>query len=164
VQRETANVVSVTVKGHRLDRLRTQSGQFFIWRFLDDPGWTRCNPYTISRHPTTTPCASRSKPSARAANASRDSSPAPAWRSMPYGTMTAQRRLRPKMLVTAAGVGITPVRALIADTPYAPGDAALIYRDRNEEDAIFRDAPRAHRKLPWGLARLTPIRGVSGTR
>lgn len=54
VTRETPDVVSVAVEGHRHDRLRTQSGQFFIWRFLDGPGWTRGNPYTISDAPTDT--------------------------------------------------------------------------------------------------------------
>ena len=75
-------VVSVTVEGHRLDRLRTRSGQFFIWRFLDGPGWTRGNPYTISAAPTD----DRLRVTIQAAgdgsaSASRGSSPAPAWRS-----------------------------------------------------------------------------------
>jgi ferredoxin-NADP reductase len=39
----------------------------------------------------------------------------------------------------AAGVGITPIRALLADTPFAPGDATLIFRYSDEEHAIFRD-------------------------
>jgi predicted ferric reductase len=139
VQRETDDVISVTVKGHRLDRLRTRSGQFFIWRFLDGPGWTSGNPYTISEAPggdtlrvtiqavgQGSERVARLKPGTRVAIEG------------PYGTMTAQRRRHPKMLVMAAGVGITPIRALIADTPYAPGDAALIYRYRDEEHALFR--------------------------
>jgi predicted ferric reductase len=48
---EGPGAVSVTVEGHRLNRLRTKSGQFFIWRFLDGPGWSRGNPYTISAAP-----------------------------------------------------------------------------------------------------------------
>jgi len=33
-------VTSMRAARRRLDRLRTRSGQFFIWRFLDGPGWT----------------------------------------------------------------------------------------------------------------------------
>jgi predicted ferric reductase len=141
VTRETPDVLSVTVEGHRLDRLGTQSGQFFIWRFLDGPGWTRGNPYTISDAPTDTTLRvtiqnagdgsgeriERLKPGTRVAIEG------------PYGTMTAERRRHPKLLVIAAGVGITPMRALLADTPYEPGEATLIYRYRDDRHAIFRD-------------------------
>jgi ferredoxin-NADP reductase len=41
------------------------------------------------------------------------------------------------MLLIAAGIGITSMRALLRDAPYAPGEAALIYRFR--EHAIFID-------------------------
>jgi ferredoxin-NADP reductase len=53
--------------------------------------------------------------------------------------MTAQRRTRPRMLLCAAGVGVTPMRAILEDAPYAPGEATLIYRYTTEEHAIFRD-------------------------
>ena len=56
----------------------------------------------------------------------------------PYGTMTAQRRTRPRMLLIAAGVGITPMRAILEDSPYGPGEATLIFRYTDEEHAIFR--------------------------
>jgi ferredoxin-NADP reductase len=46
------------------------------------------------------------------------------------------------MLLMAAGIGITPMRALIEDTPYAPGEATLIYRYGAEEHAVFADELR----------------------
>jgi predicted ferric reductase len=140
VKPEAPGVVSVAIDGRRLDRLRTRSGQFFIWRFLDGPGWTRGNPYTISDAPQ----GDRLRVTIQAAG---EGSGRAAWLlpgtrvaiEGPYGTMTAQRRRRRRMLVMAAGVGITPMRALIADTPYAPGDATLIYRYSEDEHAIFRE-------------------------
>lgn len=48
---EAPGVVSVYLSGHRLDRLPARAGQFFLWRFLDGPGWTRAHPYTLSRAP-----------------------------------------------------------------------------------------------------------------
>jgi len=37
--------------------------------------------------------------------------------------MTAERRRHPRVLLLAAGVGITPIRALLEDTPFGPGEA-----------------------------------------
>ena len=138
VTREADDVYSVTVQGHRLDRLRTRSGQFFIWRFLDGPGWSRGNPYTISA----APAGDRLRVTIQAvgdgsARIQRLEPGSKVAIEGPYGTMTAERRRRARMLVMAAGVGITPMRALIEDTPFAPGDATLIYRYRR--DPLFRD-------------------------
>src|SRR3954453_9911285 len=54
VVREGNGVVSVTLRGRALDRLQASAGQFFTWRFLDGPGWTRGNPYSLSAAPTPT--------------------------------------------------------------------------------------------------------------
>ncbi|HYJ22142.1 MAG TPA: ferredoxin reductase family protein [Solirubrobacterales bacterium] len=140
VKEEAPGVVSVLVKGHRLDRLRTKSGQFFIWRFLDGRGWSRGNPYTISDAPKNdelrVTIQAAGEGSARAARLEPGTRVAIEG---PYGTMTAERRTHPRMLVMAAGVGITPMRALVADTPYGRGEATLIYRYSEEEHAIFRE-------------------------
>ena len=45
------DVVSVYLTGRRLHRLRVEAGQFFTWRFLGRPGWTRANPYSLSAAP-----------------------------------------------------------------------------------------------------------------
>lgn len=140
VAEETPGVVSVTVAGRRLDRLRTRSGQFFIWRFLDGPGWTRGNPYTISDAPH--PDRLRLTIQDTGDGSGRAAALAAGTRVAiegPYGTMTAERRRQPHMLVMAAGVGITPMRALLADTLYSRGEATLVYRYSDEEQAIFRD-------------------------
>ena len=34
-----------------LDRLPARAGQFFIWRFLHGPGWSRAHPYSLSAAP-----------------------------------------------------------------------------------------------------------------
>jgi predicted ferric reductase len=140
VNRESADVVSVLMTGRHLDRLSTKSGQFFVWRFLGGHGWTRGHPYTISDAPNNTTfritIQSVGDDSFRAANLQ------PGIRVMiegPYGTMTAERRRHPKVLFAAAGVGITPLRALLADTPYEPSEATLIYRYSTEQDAILTD-------------------------
>ena len=46
----------------------------------------------------------------------------------PYGRLSARARTRQKVALVAAGVGITPLRALAEELDYAPGDAVLLYR------------------------------------
>ena len=49
----------------------------------------------------------------------------------PYGAITADRRTRRDVLLTAGGVGITPMRALFESMPLpAEQDLLLLYRAR----------------------------------
>ena len=140
---EAPGTVSVTLKGHRLDRMRTASGQFFVWRFLDGPGWSRGNPYTLSAAPT--PDRLRITIKSAGDGSERAARLTPGTRALiegPYGTLTARHRTRPGMLFMAAGIGITPMRALLEDAPYAPGEATLIYRYGEDEHAVFADELR----------------------
>jgi predicted ferric reductase len=139
VQTEGPGIVSVNVAGRRLDKLGTKSGQFFIWRFLDGPGWSRGNPYTISAAPQDDQL--RVTIQAAGDGSARAARLHPGTRVViegPYGTMTAARRRHPTMLLMAAGVGITPIRALLEDTSYAPGETTLIYRFTQAGHGIFR--------------------------
>jgi predicted ferric reductase len=143
VATEAPGVVSVTVTGHRLDRMKTSPGQFFIWRFLDGPGWMRGTPYSLSAAPTD----DRLRVTIKAAGdgSERAARLIPGTRALiegPYGTFTAARRTQPRMLLIAAGIGITPMRALLEDTPYAPGEATLIYRYSETQHAVFADELR----------------------
>ncbi|WOX13908.1 ferric reductase-like transmembrane domain-containing protein [Streptomyces sp. N50] len=141
---EAPGTVSVTLKGHRLDRMRTASGQFFVWRFLDGPGWSRGNPYTLSAAPT--PDRLRITIKSAGDGSERAARLTPGTRALiegPYGTLTARHRTHPGMLLMAAGIGITPMRALLEDAPYAPGEATLIYRYGEDEHAVFADELRA---------------------
>jgi len=149
---EAPGVVSVNVRGRHLDRMGTESGQFFIWRFRDGPGWTRGNPYTISAAPRDD--AMRVTIQAVGDGSERAARLMPGtavYVEGPYGTMTARRRRHPHLLLIAAGVGITPIRALLEDVPTGPGDNALIYRYTDEQHAIFRPE----------IDRLAAARGVT---
>src|SRR5690349_7983299 len=48
---EGPDTLSVHLTGRRLDALRAEPGQFFSWRFLGRPGWTRSQPYSLSAAP-----------------------------------------------------------------------------------------------------------------
>lgn len=135
---ETPSAFSIILRGQRLARLRTKSGQFFSFRFLDGPGWMRSNPYSVSAAPTDDHF--RVTLEAGGDGAERARSLTPGTRVLiegPYGTMTADRRHHPQMVMIAAGVGITPFRAMLEDSDYAPGEATLIYRYTDAEHSIF---------------------------
>ena len=51
VVQESADVVSVHLSGRRLDRLPVRAGQFLNVRFLDGPGASRANPFSLSAAP-----------------------------------------------------------------------------------------------------------------
>jgi ferredoxin-NADP reductase len=53
------------------------------------------------------------------------------WAEGPYGSLTAGRQTSPKVLLIAAGVGITPLRALFETLP---GEVTLLYRAHGAGD------------------------------
>jgi predicted ferric reductase len=132
VHREAPGVFSVVVRGRDLDELGAQAGQFFRWRFLGAGlGWTS-TPYSLSAPP-------RRDLMRITVKALGDHSAAVTllrpgtrvWAEGPYGSLTADRRTAPKSLLIAAGVGITPLRALFETLP---GEVTLLYRARTAED------------------------------
>jgi len=48
---EGPGLTSVYLIGRHLDKLPARAGQFFQWRFLDGPGWSRSHPYSLSATP-----------------------------------------------------------------------------------------------------------------
>jgi predicted ferric reductase len=134
---EAPGVVSVYLRGHRLDRLPVRAGQFFLWRFLDGRGWTRAHPYTLSAGPA--PDLLRITVKDLGDGSRRVRNLRPGTRVLiegPYGALTpANWTGRPPLLI-AAGVGITTMRALLDE--FGTSGAVLLYRIRNRADAVFR--------------------------
>lgn len=147
---EAPGVVSVYLRGRHLDRLPARAGQFFCWRFLDGPGWSRGHPYTLSSAPSGDLLRITVKDLGD--GSSRMPAVRPGTRVLvegPYGALTADHGLdRRKVVLMAAGVGITTMRALLDDLIGIGADVTLLYRIRRHEDAVFRteldDAARRH--------------------
>jgi ferredoxin-NADP reductase/DMSO/TMAO reductase YedYZ heme-binding membrane subunit len=140
VVRESPDVVSVYLGGKRLDQLRAEPGQFFTWRFLAGKGWTRANPYSLSAAPDGRSLRITVKD--RGDGSAAVASLRPGTRALvegPYGRLSPRARTRRKVALIGAGVGMTPLRALAEGLPYAPGDAVLLQR--------FRDEPLFAREL-----------------
>jgi predicted ferric reductase len=133
VVRESDRIVSVYVGGRHLDRLRTEAGQFFCWRFLGRPGWTRANPYSLSAAPDGRSL--RITVQEVGDGSAALSAVRPGTRVLvegPYGRLSSRARTERKLALIGAGVGITPIRALAEGLSYAPGDAVLVHRYTDE--------------------------------
>jgi len=136
---EAPGVVSVYLRGHRLDRLPVRAGQFFLWRFVDGPGWSRAHPYTLSAGPSTDLLRITVKDLGDGSG--RVGELRPGTRVLvegPYGALTAARSTGRPPLLIAAGVGITTMRALLDDLGPARTGAVLLYRVRTHAEAVFR--------------------------
>ena len=141
VRPEGPGVFSVFITGRRLDELATatEPGQFFRWRFLERGLLLAGNPYSLSAPPnssylriTVKDLGGHSRALARLRPGTR------VFAEGPYGAFTAARRSRRKVLLLAAGVGITPLRALFESIPARRGELTLMYRASRAEDLIFR--------------------------
>ncbi|WP_443044206.1 ferredoxin reductase family protein [Streptomyces sp. NBC_00353] len=139
IRPEAPGTVSVYLTGRHLERIKAEPGQFFRLQFLA-PGlrWA-ANPYSLSApvHPqylrfTVKDLGGHSAAVARLRPGTRVRAEGP------YGAFTAARRRSRKVLLLAAGVGITPLRALFETLPAAPGDLTLVHRGSRPEDLIFR--------------------------
>jgi predicted ferric reductase len=136
---ETEGVTSLWLRGRRLDRLGVQAGQYFTWRFLSGPGWTRGHPYSLSAAPTSTRMRITIKDLGDDSRLVRYLKPGTrALIEGPYGRLHPGVRTRTKVTLIAAGIGVTPMRALLEALPARAGDLTLLYRAPSEEHFTFR--------------------------
>ena len=129
VVKEAPDVVSVYLSGRRLELLDAEPGQFFQWRFLGRPGWTRSHPYSLSAAPDGTSLRITVKDLGDGSGGLRTLRRGTrVLVEGPYGRLSPRARTRRKVALVGAGVGITPLRALAEGLPYGPGDAVLLHR------------------------------------
>ncbi|MFC7486959.1 ferric reductase-like transmembrane domain-containing protein [Knoellia sp. CPCC 206453] len=140
VRRDSVDVTTVTVAGPGASRLAAHGGQFFQWRFLDGPGWTRAHPYSLSAAPDGTTL--RFTAAHVGDGTHRLASLRPGTRVLvegPYGRLHQGVRTRRKVLLMASGIGITPMRALLEDLQQTPGDVTLLHRVHDVDSAVLSD-------------------------
>ncbi|MEW2416504.1 ferredoxin reductase family protein [Streptomyces sp. NPDC046866] len=140
VEQEGPGVVSVTIEGGRLRELRAEPGQFFRWRFLAGGLWHTALPFSLSAPARDDRL--RITVKALGGHTRRIRGLRPGTRVLatgPFGALTQRRRTRPKVLLIAGGIGITPMRALFESLPAAPGDLTLLYRAGEADQLVLRD-------------------------
>ena len=139
VEDEAPGVVSVVMRGRHLDRLPVAGGQFLHWRFLRRGMWWQAHPYSLSALPTARELritvkqlGDHSRSLARLTPGTRVAIEGP------YGAFTHRARHTDRVLLVAAGVGATPVRAMLDDLPRHV-DVVAILRGATEGDLVLRD-------------------------
>lgn len=135
---ESDDVVTVRMTGHALDRLSVRAGQYFVWRFLDGPGWTRGNPFSLSAPPGAGALQITAR--TRGDGSARLAGLRPGTRVLiegPYGRLTAERVHTGRVAMFGCGIGITPLHALLRELRLPPGAATLVYRARSADDVVF---------------------------
>lgn len=139
VTEEVSGVFSIVCSGQKLSRLAVSGGQFFQWRFLTRGLWWQAHPYSLSALPnppyirvTVKDLGDHSGSVARLKPGTR------VFVEGPYGAFTHHARETNRVVLVGAGVGITPLRAILEDLPTAV-DVTVIVRGSNAEDLIHRD-------------------------
>ena len=147
---EGPGVYSLTVSGKHLSRLAVSGGQFFQWRFLTKGLWWHAHPYSLSALPR--PPFMRVTVKGLGDQSSAVAHLRPGTRVFvegPYGTFTRHARTTDCVVLIGAGVGITPLRALLEDLP-ATVNVSVVLRASSPDDAVHRDEVEALVRLRKG--------------
>ena len=152
---EGPGLTSVYVSGRRLQELDAEAGQFFMWRFLTREGWWQAHPFSLSAAPNGRWL--RLTVKALGDHSAKVARLRPGTKVLvegPYGAFTDRRRRQGKVLFIAAGVGVTPLRALFESIVTGPGGSVFIYRAGAAVSRVMRaplpelDDIAAHRQAP----------------
>ncbi len=139
VVREAPDVVSVYLTGRHLDRLAVRAGQWFHVRFLTGGGWWRHHPFSISAAPNGAWLRLTIKDLGDDTHAMQALAVGvPVFLEGPYGAFTADLAQRPRVVMLAGGVGVTPLRAILEELPPAPGRVTLLYREGSPDRVLFQ--------------------------
>jgi predicted ferric reductase len=138
VREEAPGVYSIVVKGRHLSNFEVSGGQFFQWRFMARGLWWHSHPYSLSAMPRPpfirvtikqlgmqSLAATRLKPGTRV------------FVEGPYGVFTRHARRADRVVLIGAGVGISPIRALLEDLP-PNTKVTVILRASSVEDIVHR--------------------------
>jgi predicted ferric reductase len=133
---ESDSAVSVYITGQHLDQLPARAGQFGVWRFPGHNRWWLANPFSLSAAPNGRSLRLTAKAvGATSAGLRNLEVGTRVFLEGPYGAFTSLHRTRPGVVLIAGGVGVTPVRSLLEE--HTPGDFVVLYRVRDERDAVL---------------------------
>jgi predicted ferric reductase len=155
---------TVTMGGRNLGDLAPLPGQFFLWRFLDRDRWREAHPFSLSSSPSGDTLRISVKSAGDFSRSLRHLTPG--TRVMvegPLGVFSGVTRTRDGLVMVAAGIGVTPVRAMLEAHDPSEGPCTVILRVRSEQDAPLLDevtALAAQRDAQLHV--LTGPRGGSG--
>lgn len=129
-------VASIELRGRDLRRLGADGGQFAIWRFWSPATWWHAHPISLSAMPSDTVARITVRDLGAGSNRLQTVPVGTrVWFEGPYGLFSDVARTAPRLAVVAAGVGVTPIRALLEHARLAPGEATVLLRSGDESEA-----------------------------
>ena len=135
---EGPGVVSIIMRGRKLNELAAQGGQFFGWRFMTKGHWWMSHPYSLSAAPTDHYMRVTVKELGDHSGGVKDLKPGTrVIFEGPYGTFVAAKSTRGHVVLIGGGVGITPLRALMEEIDPSK-EVDVIFRASREEDLVLR--------------------------
>jgi predicted ferric reductase len=139
VVREGPRVFSIYIGGRDVWSLRTEAGQFMLWRFLDRERWWQSHPFSLSLPPGSRFLRLTVKGIGDFSRTIATVRPGtPVLVEGPFGSFTERSSVRPRVLLVAGGVGITPLRALAERLASLGRDVCLLYRCGREQELVFQ--------------------------
>ena len=139
VNQEAPGVVSVVCSGRQIAGLAVSGGQFFQWRFMTRELWWHSHPYSLSALPqppfirvTVKGLGDQSRALAHLKPGTR------VFIEGPYGSFTRHARRSDRVVLIGAGVGVTPLRALLEDLPPTV-HATVVVRATTADEIVHRD-------------------------
>ncbi|MGV8849740.1 MAG: ferric reductase-like transmembrane domain-containing protein [Propionibacteriaceae bacterium] len=134
------DVVTIEMRGKRIDQLEVESGQFFTWRFLGRGLWWHQHPFSLSASPTDDTL--RITIRALGRGTAKLLSVRPGTKVAiegPYGIFTDTSRTQLGLTLVGVGIGISPIRALLESTDVVPGITTVILRASTNEQLYLID-------------------------
>jgi len=140
LERETADVASVYISGQDLSRFPIRAGQFMIVRFLAKGFWREGHPFSLSCRPN----GRWLRLSIKNVGDFTARIPllppgTPVVIGGPYGVFTARQCQLQRVLMIAAGIGITPIRSLAEELLKSGHVITLLYGNRTRDGIVFYD-------------------------
>lgn len=134
-------VVNIEMSGLQLGSLAGNGGRFFIWRFLTPGLWWHPHPFSLSAEPVRTGADRHGRLRITVRDLGRGSAQLLRLRrgtkvaiEGPYGLFSSAARSKDRVVMIGAGIGISPLRALLETTPFAPGQATVLLRGHSNRE------------------------------
>lgn len=136
---ESADVMSVYIRGRELGVFAVEPGQFALLRFWAPGLKLQAHPFSFSKAPDGKELRFSIKKSGDfTARLHAELKPGtPVVIDGPHGVFTAARMRKGKALFVAGGIGITPLRAIAEKLCAGGTDAVLVFSNRARKDIVF---------------------------
>ena len=135
---EGPGTVSIYMYGRDLDRVGFKAGNFAHWRFLAPKLWQEAHPFSISSVPTRNTVRITVRALGDSTTILQNVRPGTkVWFEGPYGVFTNEDRTTNRVALIGSGIGLAPIRALVEEMQFAPGELVVVGRASTPEELFL---------------------------